>query len=693
MRHTRSRQVLRAVAPLVLLALAACRGGDGTGEPLRFPETNDPDDFGAFLNKAPAVPPTGDGEIAGIHNVDDFPEAYYNTIDPDATRDTFDKWLEANGFTIDGLPAPCPADTCEQARARFRDTKDLGYGRDMTMRRDLVTGEVAVYVENYQVDAIDGVPYSELNAEAMAAGDRSWQFGVNAIEFSRAPNIDGDVRPFAKFYNFAGDGKRARQASGTRQHEVDLDDRGLKNMPTPCIVCHGGHGRTLVVRADDGALRLAPTLAGLPAGDVLANLQALELDTFQFVDEPGFRKEENEAAITAINDAVLATYRTRLENFEESGGQSGVWDPRTAIQLLEGRYPDRSGSGGTTRLGGRFFGNYVPAGWAGETDLYRDVIGPNCMVCHTMRGAAVNPSPGFPDVETFRDYAERTDHLVFDRGVMPLGLLNYSKLWDDPRKDVAALAELVGHGERVEGERDPAPGAPVARIAAPTIASGIGVDGTVHDIPLSGRDSAFVDRASFVWSVTPSAGATIVPNTDGPGDARLRATEPGAYEVTLEAQGSAGGVSRDTLTVSVVTAGDAAPTPSDEIRFYGDGGVLELLSGTCVGCHVRDNGLYDSMPVFYERCRGDEGEGDYLYRSVLARVNFDRPLDSLLLRKPSNGATNIADLEGSTIDRYHGGNYQIGSDENYGRLLAWILEGAPRGEPTTAVPTDAPSCL
>jgi len=272
------------IVPLVAtLALAACRGGDGTEQTLRFPETSDPDAFGLFLNDAPATAAPGQPRGA-IDNVEDFPQAYYATIDPLDTRTDFRAWRVANGFlSVDGQTAPCEPPDCERVRARFRDTKDLGYGRDMTMRRDHVTGDVAVYVENYQVDAITGLPYGPLNAEALAAGDRSWNFGVNAIEFSAYPYDGPDAPLFAKFYNFAGDGKRATGTSGSLQHAIDLDGRGPKNMPTPCIVCHGGLGRTLVIPdpADPGGTGrvLAPTLPGRPAGDVMANLQPLEQDT------------------------------------------------------------------------------------------------------------------------------------------------------------------------------------------------------------------------------------------------------------------------------------------------------------------------------------------------------------------------------------------------------------------------------
>ena len=709
------------------LALVACRGGDGTGDPLEFPAADDPDAFGLFLNAAPGVAAPGMPR-ASVDNVADFPQAYYNTIDPDGTRASFDDWRRANGFLSDDRqPAVCEAPTCRRVEARFRDTKDLGYGREMTMRRDLISGDVAIFVRNYQVDVISGLPYGPLNAEALAEQDRRWNFGINAIEFSAYPDTDGLGRKFAKFYNFAGDGKRALDASGTLQHAVDLDSRGLKGMPTPCIVCHGGEGRTLVVTGADGRPVLAPTLPGRPAGDVMANLQMLELDTFQFVDAPGYRRVDNEAAIAEINDAVLASWRSRQADRDARPVPASTrdWDPAFAISILENRYPERLASGAGTQLVGRFDASFVPDGWASGGGavgdelaaelpaLYRDIVGPNCVVCHMMRGSALNPSLNFADIERFAAYAERTDHLVFDRGVMPLGLLNYATLWDDPppdsapTRDTARLARVLGHPERIVGGRVPSPGAPVARIAAPTVVTGIAADGSARDILLSGRDSAFADRNSFAWSVAPAGSAEIVA-TGQPGLAALRASAPGDYTITLEVTGSERDArSSDALIVTVLAADPmAVPAPPpvpDETTFYGPDGVFSLLSSsTCIACHVGD-GPNDGMPIHFERCTGGgEGEDDFLYRSVLARVNFAAPLDSLILRKPSNGATDPGDLFGSQIgdsagNRYHAGGYTIGTpqdvgQQNHGKILSWILNGAPRGEPETPVPTGAPVC-
>jgi hypothetical protein len=101
------------------------------------------------------------------------------------------------------------------------------------------------------------------------------------------------------------------------------------------------------------------------------------------------------------------------------------------------------------------------------------------------------------------------------------------------------------------------------------------------------------------------------------------------------------------------------------------------------------------MPLYFTACNSSEFNGhEFLYRSVLARVNFDAPLDSLIVRKPSNGATDPSNRSDSVIEGYHNGGLALESDEDYSRLLSWILNGAPAGSipSSDTIPTTAVSC-
>lgn len=692
---------------LASVTLAGCRGADETDivNP-QFPVTDDPDAFAQFLNPLPGVPEGGVAE-GEIDNVKDFPEAYYNTIDPDGTRDSLLKWRVANGFANDdGTLAACDLPSCVEANVKFRDTKDLGYGRDMFMRWNKDSGDVAVYVENYLVssDGLD-IPYGPVNLEALINDDKQWNFGVNAIEFSAFPH-GGDK--FTKFYNFAGDGNLTNDVSGTQQHFVDLDRRGSKPMPTTCIVCHGGRGEALVYQEADGTLKVAPSLVGGIAGDVQAHLQTIELDTLQFANAPGFTKDENQDGIRLINQAILSAYKYRQAEFTDDGD----WNADIAIEILENRY-----AGDLNNPANLYNGNSVPAAWSDNLDLYRTLMGPNCMVCHALRGTNINTSGAFPSAAGFlpnadavadgspKSYAARVDHLIYEQGKMPLGLLNYADFWGEGEandKDPATMATALGLTNRVDANnRAVRPGAPVAVITAPPVATGFDVSGAPVNIVLTGSGSAFASITGHSWAVSSeNADNTASVTSEGiSGDALLRVSAVGNYAVTLTVDGTNGGSSTVTETVNVISTNDGG-TPGTEIRYFGTGGIDELVSAQgCLGCHAPSVG-FSSLPVHFTACKSDVINGnEFLYRSVLARVNFDSPLDSLFLRKPSNGSTDPFDRANTQILGYHGGEYALADnatgDAGYSKILSWILNGAPAGDipPASTISANAAVCV
>ncbi len=683
-----SNHMYRALIVTVMASsviLAGCRGSDETdiNEP-QFPLTNDQDIFGAFLNPSPAVP---EGEVVAgdINNVLDFPEAYYNTIDPNNTRDTFFKWRVANGFlNADGTEAACDPANCRQTHVKFRDTKDLGYGRNMFLRWNTINNDVAAYVENFQVDAVPGVPYGPLNFEALVNNDRQWNFGVNAIEFSAYPGSGATDRKFTKFYNFAGDGKRAIDASGTLQHFVDLDNRGLKPMPSACIVCHGGRNETLVYKTSDGTLKLAPTLIGGIPGDLQAHMQTIEFDTLQFASsEPGFTEQDNADGIRLINEAVLSTYEYRQAQFVGDGD----WEADLAISTLKGRYAGDPGNPGNA-----YNKDFVPSGWSSDQNLYRTLMGPNCLVCHALSGTQINPSGAFGRLDDFKNYAQRVDHLIFEQGKMPLGLLNYSNFWDD--KEPATMAVALGLADRIDSSSTAIrPSDPVAQISAPSVATGIAANGDTLDIAVTGSGSAFAVEDSHRWTVSPES-ASVIPGRNG--DAVLRADAEGSYTLTLTVDGKHGGTSTATQTVRVFAEGQVgAPTPDADIAYFGAGGINELMVENCSSCHSPTGG-YTSLPIHYTVCASDDFNGnEFLYRSVLARVDFESPLDSIFLRKPTNGSTDPVERTSTVIEGYHAGGYLLVEDADYSRILSWILNGAPSGAIPAAstIPPGAAPCI
>ena len=707
------------ISLVCIFILSGCRGGDGTeGVPeelLDFVATPDPKQFLQFLNQ-----PSDQFQVsnrAGLdelnQNFEEFPTAYYNTIDPDDTRTTLEDWQLANGFlTMIGNQAFVPeCDTiknccvpqmevtnqCEviSTHVTFRDTKDLGYGRDMYMRQYTDqsdrSGDVAIYVRNFKVDEIEGLPYGPLNLEALILEDNHWQFGVNAIEFSTYPyganepstdTISACVsdpqsqqcaglrnRKFAKFYNYSGDG---RLDAGARQVAVDLDDRGVQRpMPVPCITCHGGRGTTVVTGEGEQSLALLPTLHNQLPGDLQANLVPIEVDTLQFSTATGFRKEDNEAGLLAINRAILSTYNEH-QRFLNSylGSNSGYWDPSFAIELAAGRLLD-SNTGENS-----FDANFVPTGWEGEVpELFTDFVAPHCITCHALQGSGVNPSLTFQSSNTFQNFSSAIDHLVFQSGRMPLSLWNYREFWDF--KDPATLAAALQLDDRLQNDTVIRPGAPIARISAPSVEAK-----TAVDIVLHGGGSSFAER--FEWSISPS-NASI--SADGP-IATITLPSPDivsdAYTVTLRVSNASNsceesaGQCQQQWTIEMSEEFPLDPKLcSAEANEAAE--VSTVIGQNCARCHASSNPPATlAMPaIFDDACAANitEAERNNRYRNLLTRVNLQSPLDSLLIRKPTGGAS----VDGEeAITGYHGGNVVLTMDREISTLINWINRGAQR---------------
>lgn len=115
-----------------------------------------------------------------------YATAYYAAIDPSNTRDTLAKFRTTNGFG-----GNCAPNAATEFEVRFRDVLDLGYGRHLCIRGSTTAvGDVAAWVENFQVTAVPGVKYGPLNLEAVVNDDHRWHVGTNAIEYSAANPLD-----------------------------------------------------------------------------------------------------------------------------------------------------------------------------------------------------------------------------------------------------------------------------------------------------------------------------------------------------------------------------------------------------------------------------------------------------------------------------------------------------------------------
>jgi mono/diheme cytochrome c family protein len=588
-----------------------------------------------------------------------YAQAYYAAIDPANKRDTLNKFISHH-----------ENDGSDWVHVIFRDTIDLGYGRDMYMREHINENgcpEIAFYVRNFVVAPVPGFDYGPLNLDAAINNDTNFHFGTNAIEVSRADGDVGCTGPrFLKFFTYAPTGERLLFA--------DLDRRGPKAMPQICVSCHGG-----ILRPLDGNRNFTTTYADdTVIGDIKPRLQRFSVDTFEFSNTPGFTRAELEQNLKIMNDTILSTY---VPSENPQGSTAGEWQGTFAREILEGHYTDPA-SGQPSQT---YISDFVPDGWksgtvAGrpaDTDrLYREVVLHHCIVCHAVRGTDLGPDNDslpnrqgmdidFSTWEKFASYAEDIARLVFTEGRMPLSLLNFQTFWEDPDKPAllaSFIAPLVSDFNTKYVNADGSikqPGRPIAhagldRLVPPTT-----------PITLNGGSSLFANQ--FRWEVVTR------PDNSSPTLNQATSLTPvfttdtvGTYELSLTVSNDGGMSHTDMVTIEV----DAGVTDPSRIRFAD---VKPILQGDCGTCHFEGGPpLRGGIPLWYTDAQPASSSLS-LYEQVRARVNLADVPHSLLLTKPSGlhhfgglrAGFNIAEPVGSE------------AREHYDLFVNWIYAGAP----------------
>jgi len=423
--------------------VAGC-GQSNSGDPKEPPVgISDTNRFWIFPNP-------GKDPATGVYTTNDasYGQAYYAAIDPLNERDTLTKFKTKNAFgtSVAGV---------KEVQVIFRDVRDLGYGRRMTVRfTDPSAGgysaanhKVAAYVENYQVVPFAGHDYTSLNLEAAIQADAKWHVGTNAIEYEVDPSTS---RPFTRFYTYA--------PNGVRLTTVNLDGRGQKAMPSVCINCHGGRADPLYTDRSGAAVTRFPN-----GGNVRARLQPLKVDSLDFKSTGPYIRANQEEALREINYAIFCAH-SLAQGEVPSGvdtcrppqgvltisGTTGGHDYQGAeAEMLKSWYS----SGSIDTPGSAMADSYLPTGPGGITGwadtsvasrvvnpvslaqqqaLYANVVAPFCRVCHALRGTENAPQDDidFLSYLKFEQYADRIKVHVFERGNMPLGLLIYNDFWE-----------------------------------------------------------------------------------------------------------------------------------------------------------------------------------------------------------------------------------------------------------------------
>ncbi len=657
-----------------------------------------------------------------------YGKAYYAAIDPDKTRDTLEKWKVANGY-YQALAAG------RVTQPRFRDTKDLGYGRGM-YHWTQPDGSQYFFVENFQVRSIPGLEYTRLNLDALLQGDRKHHFGTNAIEFSTypygagEPSDIGSTHKFTKFYTFdatRGNQKVEDHANEIRLDTVDLDDRGNKAMPGACAYCHGGTLRPL--RAD-GTFRdnnLNGTAGNGIDGDVNAKLQLLEAQSFQYGANSPYTRAEQEPLIKKLNMAVYCSYPNLPaegiqvacaqfcvdpENTADCDGQGndiltifntttrdGEWTGDFAREMVEGWYDDPARTGYFDR--DSFNADYVPQAWlpdlsdgsppAGADQLFIEVVQSACVVCHLRRGTNLgsNTSIGvdkdidFSSYERFIGHASQIKSYVFDQGVMPLSLRGYDDFWEEgsdaPEILATHLNSVLPVAERVEfnadNEVDP-PGSPVAD-AGPDRT-------TTSPVRMFGSNSRFVD--TYQWSIVSQPdGSDAVLTEDNTAAAVLTTSVDGDYVIQLDASvstnPSASGLSSDTVLIKI----DSMMSPDPKTLTF-ETHIRPIFSTaqdpvnsteadikSCDECHqvATGAGAIDGVPVYWR----DEQP---LTGDTASNTFYREVMARVDLKNPENSLILL-----KPANNHHFGGLREGFEvdnpanrQNYDLILNWIMEGA-----------------
>jgi hypothetical protein len=627
----------RAIPLIAALALGAC-SQDNTGDA--------PPPGGSSLASAtfllfpnPLVEPDGSLQT----NSTAYAQAYYAAIDPANAKDTLAKWKAANLFD---------SGTGTQVEVVFGDARDLGYGRRMTVRQN-ADGTIAAVVENYMVRTVVDYIFTGLNLEAAVQRVPRWHDNTNALEFSPGP-LGG--ASFVKFFQFDPE-------TGARELAVDIDGRGDKAMPGPCLSCHGGRADPLTPPGAGGQplFALVSNSVSQHRGDAQARMMPLEVDTFAFSTTPGFTRVDQEAALRTINAMVLCTYPrpAAAPVFPEDACRrvaSGNEWQGTAAALIKAAY------GGDGLPNAVYSDTFVPAGWAGQEALYQSVVAPVCRACHLVRGTSQSDID-FNSFMKFQGFADRTKAHVIDRGNMPLAKIIFEDFWGSSQADtLATFLEGLGFAVRDGAGAVLRPGRPVAD-------PGPGRTITQGPTTLSAAGSLF--STTYNWSIVSGPGGATLTNANT-AQPTFNASADGTYVLQLVTGNGAAQSAPAQLTLVVNNA--LAPAPS-AIRFSDVQATVQNPALGCPLCHTPGG----PPPVLFANIdRNGDGIIDatddlWLYAEIRGRINFTDVVASPLLRKPS-GNHHFGGLRPGFDTTFTPGAPERG---NYDLLLNWILNGAP----------------
>ena len=301
---------------------------------------------------------------------------------------TLGSWWTLADFDATGNAA-------DQAQQAYLNFNDLGFGRDMHIRK---TGNnVYAYVTNYANSAVPD--QNPLNAVYADNHDVTKIIATVAMESTGFAGLDNVV----KFFVYAGADQNSPLVDS-----ADLDGFGQKFVPQLCQVCHGGKPYPGAPSGDlDYALRTANNAVG-------AVFREFDLPTLLF---PGDSTPGNIAALSAADKAQYF----QLNQFVKDSGTQPVMSA-----LIDGFY----------NLGaGNFDVNWAPATWAAPAarkSFYLNVVAKSCRTCHIAFDPTSVPlnTYNWEDYPTFTSQKGLIDFRVCSEfRFMPHALMTYRNFW------------------------------------------------------------------------------------------------------------------------------------------------------------------------------------------------------------------------------------------------------------------------
>jgi hypothetical protein len=331
-----------------------------------------------------------DAQAIGYYQGLDSGLSYNGTTWSGGTHSTLGAWWQQAGFASDGSGG---------TRAAYLNNNDLGFGRDMHIIRDNVTGNVFGYVTNYgNHDQNPG------NADLAQTADKTKAVATVAMEYTPLSGSPGQV---VKFFVFKGGDGNAPLINS-----ADLDGFGQKFVPNLCENCHGGETYLPATAATPTVvdLSLRPSLAAT----VGASFREFDTDSFKYPGGNNTLPAASRAFFYNLNQLVLNSNPQQPIQDIINGWYQGLANPNTD--------PPNTA--------------FTPAGWidAGQPQkqqLYLDVVSKSCRTCH-VAFSSNSPVSGL----TWNTYAQYQLHhdtiqsyVCGDSKLMPHALITYRNFW------------------------------------------------------------------------------------------------------------------------------------------------------------------------------------------------------------------------------------------------------------------------